>query len=230
MQRRDSRFLSGLIILSMPIMAGYSVDGGGRAEVSPYSSNEMITTQRVNRERDLARKSMIATYKIDGAIETIRAVGLVWSKGGRVIGPTKYSLSGATDNGDLPSIDFSEIQELSIVKSETTSSPGRALFRVNVFPNISVEQLVNMRPTYSELKERYSRTLDLWVDIKTSTSGDLCFVGKDLAPRRLETFNNNTVVKFEYVGGGRTGQGIWWAIPSVIRDSAYPYRRPPTKA
>ncbi|MEK6289172.1 MAG: hypothetical protein AABO57_25955 [Acidobacteriota bacterium] len=232
MLKLDSRLLLGVTMLSLSVTAGYSFDGGGRSEISPYSSKDLITAERVNRQKDLARTSMTATYELNGAKENIGEVGLTWTKAG-VSGETGYQLKGVM-NGRSRVVDFSEIQELSIVKTETTSSKVRVLIKVIAFPNVSAEQLVNERPTYSELKQKYSRTLELWVDVKTKASGDFCFVGKQVAPRPLEDFKN--AVQFEYSGlskddshsgmwkGG--GEGIWWAIPSVIRDPNYPYRRP----
>ncbi|MEK6410420.1 MAG: hypothetical protein AABN34_26150 [Acidobacteriota bacterium] len=234
MLKLDSRVLLGVTILSLSYTAGYSLDGGGRSEISPYSSKELITAERVNRQKALARTSMTAAYELNGAKENIGEVGLAWTKAG-VSGEMSYQLKGMM-NGRSRVVDFSEIQELAIVKTETTSSKVRVLFKVITFPNVSAEQLVNERPTYSELKQKYSRTLELWVDVKMKASGDFCFVGKHVAPRPLEDFKNVAVIHFEYSGlskddrhsgmwkGG--GEGVWWAIPSVIRDPKYPYRRP----
>jgi hypothetical protein len=234
MLKPDSRcFYWVLIVLALSATNGLSFDGGGRVEISPYSSKETITVVRVNRQKELARTSMTATFELNGSKETFPAVGLEWRKKGRT-GPKAYILNGETDSGPLV-VDFSEIEELSILRTESSNSKVRALFRVIAFPNVSVEQLVNERPTYTELKEKYSKTLELWVVIK-NTSGDLCFGGKQKALRRVEELTNNVLVKFELAGLSRddtkpeiwkgSGEGIWWAIPSVIRDPAYPYRRP----
>lgn len=235
MLKPDSRcFYWVLTVLAFPATSILSFDGGGRVEISPYSSKETITVARVSRQKELARTSMTATFELNGSKETLPAVGLEWIKSGRALGPKAYRLNGETDTGPLV-VDFSEIEELSILRTESINSKVRALFKVIAFPNVSVEQLVNERPTYTELKEKYSKTLELWVEIK-NTSGELCFAGKQTAPRRVGELTNNILVRFELAGLSRddrgseiwkgSGEGIWWAIPSVIRDRAYPYRRP----
>lgn len=236
MLKPDSRVLCGfLIVLFLSATAGYSFDGGGKAEISPYSSKETITAERVSKQKDLARASMTATYEFNGAKETLNAVGLEWIRGGQVSGRTSYQLNGSMDSRPV-AVDFSEIEELSILRTETNGSKVRALFKVVAFPSISAERLVNERPTYTELKAKYSRTVEVWIDIKTTTSGELCFAGKQSAPRRVEDLKSDVVVKFAFAGLSLddkhpglwkgVGEGIWWAIPSVIRDPKYPYRRP----
>lgn len=240
MLKPDSRLINGcVIVLTLSAFTGYSFDGGGHIQISPYSSKEAITATRVSTKKDLARKSMTAKYVMNGADETLSAVGLDWIKKGRVNGRTAYKLTGSTDSGPLE-VDFSEIEQLSILKTEALGSKVRAFFKVVAFPNVSAEQLVNERPTYSELREKYSKTLELWVDIKTNAAGNLCFVGKQAAPRTVADFKNDVVMKFEMAGltpddrrpgcWKGNGEGIWWAIPSVIADTNYPYKRVPMKS
>lgn len=239
MLKPNSRAVIGLTAILVSMSPCFPVDGGGRGAISPYSESEAITVARVSRQKDAARMSMIASYAINGRKETLTSVGLQWVKGGRARGASSYRLSGSDESGAPSVVDFSEIQELSIVRTEKTNAKVRAFVKIITFPSISAQQLVDERPTYSELKEKFAKTVELWIEIETTSSGELCLKGRGTIRRMLSDLKG-VAVRFEFLGltpddrqpekWKGAGEGLWWAIPSVTRDEKYPYKRVIMKA
>ncbi|MEN3332066.1 MAG: hypothetical protein V7641_1431 [Blastocatellia bacterium] len=241
---------SRLVSLHMFFFFSFSISGIGASDtgkwaISPYSDREEITLEKVKKQREIALTSMVVNYQTDGTKENISEVGIAYVKNGRTIGQIKRELNGVTKDGSPIVISFSDIKEVSVIRTESIGPKIRALLKVWIFPDISPEQLVKERPTYSKLIEMYTAHERLWVEITNVNTGALSFVGKtwdrdkrvwiEAPPRRLQDFNARSRIEFLYSSlspddreGGKwkgNGQGLWWAIPSVFRDAAYPYRR-----
>jgi hypothetical protein len=162
----------------------------------------------------------------------------------RFITPVLFEFTGVDESGKDISVDFSVVQSFKIVRIENQ----QALFEITVFPDITPEDLLKLKPSYTELRDRHTRIIRMWLVLQDRKRGDLYLagvVGKE--PRvmlestgyremrdswfehgryyieseeRMEHIEINREVKLEY-----NGNSVWWAIPSVIKDRKYPYRQ-----
>ena len=155
-----------------------------------------------------------------------------------------FEFRGADESGKDIAVDFSIVESFKIVRREN----DRALFEVTIFPDITPEKLLNLKPSYTELKDGYTRVVRMWIILNDTARGDLYLAGvvgrepkvmleisgyreicdswfengaylvkSEEMVSRVET---NRKIVLEY-----NGNAIWWAIPSVIEDSGYPYRQ-----
>ncbi len=155
-----------------------------------------------------------------------------------------FQFRGVNESGREVSVDFSVVKEFKIVRKENE----RALFEIVVFPDITPEKLVELKPSYSELRSRYTRVVRVWIALQEQDKGSLYIAGvvggesKALLPgggyremcdswfedgayfieseERVGHIEANRNVVLEY-----NGNSVWWAIPSVIQDRDYPFRQ-----
>jgi hypothetical protein len=241
MLKRNSRhFGIAVLLLSLPVLASpLLTDGGGRREITPYQPNSQLTLAKVNNQKRIADSSMTLTS--DGG--QCANVGLAYAKNGSIQGRVAHSLTGTTDDGAKASIDFSVVEKMSIVRKTESPTATKALFRISIFPSISPSELVNRRPTYSDLVAKYRKTYEVWVETKNSrgnlsftsspdgsaSHSDLCGKIEDILTTSEKTLAYPDL-KLGRHGWEGAGKGLWWAIPSVTGDAQYPYRRPAFKA
>ncbi len=134
--------------------------------------------------------------------------------------------------GDLPayefagrkvSVSFANVEHFVVkAKSDTTIT-----LTVTVWPDISPEDLLEKQPTWKELKKGFRRDVDIEIPIETSDGRALEFAGAGpgLAIEKLPEG-----AKGDFYGGSPRQvdpRRFWWAIPSVTKDPAYPFRAPP---
>lgn len=246
MLRRNSRnvvmaiLLPSLQVFALPVL----LDGGGRREISPYQPNSRITTAKVSAQKRIADGSMTLTFTGGQCAN----VGLAYFRDDRIQKGISHSLVGFTADGVKTSIDFSVIERMSIVQIDESPTAKKALIKVSAFPMITPTELVNTRPTYSELVAKYRRSYEIWVETKNnrgtlsltstratnSTRNDLCAKLESI-PAGSEmslAYSDLKPMHVAWTRGGLerwwegSGRGLWWAIPSVTADVKYPYRRP----
>ena len=156
-----------------------------------------------------------------------------------------FEFRGADESGREALIDFSEVASFKILRIDDRND--RALFEVQVFPEISVEKLLESKLGYSELKDKHTKVKRLWIKLSDKEKGELYFVtvlakGSRVfswasvyeeiedawfnddkyfieSEERVKDMKHNMQVVLDY-----NEDAIWWAIPSVTEDAAYPYR------
>ena len=237
MLRQNSKGILVSILLLQ--LQGFSLpampDGGGRREITPYQPNSPITVVTVGKQKSIGDGSMILTF----AGGRCANVGIAYTRNNQIRGKVSHSLVGTTDNGERMSIDFSVIEKMSILRTTESPTATKALFKVSAMPLITPLQLVNTRPTYSELVEKYRKTYEIWVETKNNlgtlslTSSSAPGITRHDLCGKVESISTGSEMSFAYgdltlknghwMGGGK---GLWWAIPSVTGDTKYPYRRP----
>jgi hypothetical protein len=241
MSKRNSKHLGlAVLVLSLQVLASpLPMDGGGRREITPYQPNSQLTLAKVSDQKLIGDSSMTLTF--DGG--QCANAGLAYAKNGKVQGRISHSLTGTTDDQTKASIDFSVVEKMSLVRKAESAKTTKALFRIIVFPSISPSELVETRPTYSDLLDKYRKTYEVWVEIKNSrgnlsftssadenaTRNDLCGKVEDILASSEITLAHPDL-KPDHDAWKGTGKGLWWAIPSVTGDAKYPYRRPAMKA
>ena len=155
-----------------------------------------------------------------------------------------FEFRGADESGKDIAVDFSIVQSFKIVRREN----DKALFEVMIFPDITPEKLLELKPSYTELRDGYTRIERIWIVLHHPEKGDLYLVGvvgrepKVMLERsgyteicdswfengryfieseyRMDHLETNREVVLEY-----NGNAIWWAIPSIIKDGEYPFRQ-----
>jgi len=153
-----------------------------------------------------------------------------------------FFFEGFSESGEKQSVYLNELEMVKILKIDRDNN--KMLISVEKFPNISPNELLTLKPTYSELKGNYSKEIRFWINIKNDKDEKLYlaevyhkddqrlndFFGFNMEwfnekeyfvmyERKMIDFQKNDEIKFWY-----ENRNIWWAIPSVTNDIEYPYR------
>jgi hypothetical protein len=160
----------------------------------------------------------------------------------RMINEVLYYLEGYSEGNEKQIIYLSEIEKIMIL--EVDKVHNKLLIEVVKFPDISPNELLSIKPTYTKLKGNYTTELKIWVNSVNEKGEELYiaeahhkndprmdnffglnkdwfdekeyFVGNE---RKLIKFQKDDEIKFSY-----ENKNIWWAIPSVTNDIEYPHR------
>ena len=160
-------------------------------------------------------------------------VGFAYVGADGEMGKPVFSLTGTDESLSQISIPLSDIESMTLLKVEehwlSLFGRDRALLEVIVFPDISPSQLLQSRPTYSQLAES-TKSVHLWVSLNDEKKRELTMVGtksgfgpltytKLFSVRELEP---NHKVIFEWPDD--SDAPIWWATDTVVADANYPHR------
>ena len=197
---------------------------GTRTVIStPYSRQVAPTASEIAAMKVRAAKERVATIS-DSKIGQ-RSIAFSTCSGTAVMGAPAYELKGMGD-GKPVAFSLAEIEELRADMVEQ----DRTLFTVTRFPVTTAGALIADRPSYTELRARALARATVWVST-TNTNGTACLVEQGAEPGKWVMFAHlgrlatNTVVTFDYAWKTTADAPIWWAVPSVVLDTAYPYRR-----
>ena len=224
--------------------------GGGAGMVqTPYSPHEAISEEEVLIVKDAADRSrQVRGIELrDGNIsESYEQVGLGFVRDGKLRSEPCYKFEGITDDGEGAEIDFSIVDSFYVIRFSKTLRlfPGdRALLVVVLFPDISVRNLLAIKPSYSELREKYMTSTRLWVKIRDKEMGELSFIGKVWRELPVDEYEIITEIRniklkseIEFEHGffryeSHMLPAIWWAIHSVTEeDTEYPDVAPAMRA
>lgn len=99
-----------------------------------------------------------------------------------------------------------------------------------MFPTVSVEQLLSVKPTYTRLRDEHEETIRIWMPL-TNARGELTVVSREpegayQVLARVRDVKPSTPIEFElgfFQWNGRPEPAIWWATESVTKDAAYPH-------
>jgi hypothetical protein len=206
--------------------------GGGPGRVStPYKGEIKLTD--VTTVKEFASKSrtvrdlvIAGTHAPGGGVN----VALMYANGSSLVGSPMFRIQGTNDAGTNVVIDFSEIRSLLV---SADRGPSSALVEVIQFPAISPADLLQKKPSFTDLEKNYLK--DVRLHVKTTGPGGrvLCLVAKEKesGPYRIvakfSDLATNSKIDFGY--GMFLWQtlplpAIWWAISSVTDDSRYPFR------
>lgn len=207
--------------------------GGSGRPLTPYNQDEQLTEARVSAVRAEAamRRSINSGIKIRNTnVEGFGDnVAFMFVKDNAPISPPSFTLTGATQAGEKLEVNLSELASFRILEYEDRwIRSDRLLLEVTIFPAISPAELLAKRPTYSELENRYTKSVLIWVEIESK--------GAELSLTRRDRFSdkNEVIARLRDVEAGHYVQldysfsagppPIWWAIESVIADAKYPFR------
>ena len=226
-----------IMSISWPLPAIADIGGGSGLPISPYSRYEAEVSEsdviEIKQSASQARK--VADLKVQGTHipRYGKQVGLMYLSNERVLGVPFFEFKGINELGDEIAIDFNIVKSFSLIAVEKRwFRKDRAQIEVIIFPIISPKELLETKPSYTELEEKYTKRVRLWVNLEDEGKGELCVVGKSWENKyevlsRLRDIEPSAEV---FLGYGRIPSGefrfqpIWWAIDSVVEDSRYPYR------
>ncbi len=148
-----------------------------------------------------------------------------------------WNFVGQDETGRASSISLSDVSRISLVSTTggILSAPYVVL-EIEIFPTLGPKELLELKPTFSALKNSYQKEVRVRVPRRGSSKGEICLVSQNngAAPysvlAKLSDLKPNTAIEFDYgvlgkvLGKYRSEPAIWCATPSVIADEEYPYR------
>ncbi len=217
-------------LASIFVSVGRSDIGGGSGKpLSPYSRfrADEITASLVQEKKTAAasKKSILSLPIAHGDIEPgiISQIGLAYANAGRIEGNVLYEFQGVTEDAEEVSVPFSEISSFEVLGEEN----GKLVVELKRFPAIEPEELIKRQPTYLQLRKEFTKLVLLRMALRNPSGAVLELVGsrKGKKAEPIIPLNNiapgRTVVFYEPLFDD---EAYWWAIPSVTKDPAYPYR------
>ncbi len=155
-----------------------------------------------------------------------------------------FEFRGTDEAGKDVSVDFSVVKSFKIVRTEN----HRALFEIVAFPVITPGKLVELKPSYTELRSGYTRVVRMWIVLQDTDRGSLYIAGvvgrepkvllerggyREMCDSWFEdgAYFVESEEIMSHIETGRevvleyNANSVWWAIPSVIQDKDYPFRQ-----
>lgn len=219
-------FAFSLIMAGLMVVRGFDGSGG---RLSPYSPNDKVTTKLVKKFRTDSSKSRIAFLdpRPTGAEKTFGLL-LAWTKPGETSQPIQ-TLTGIDSSGKKRQIDMAVLSQLKVVSID--SAHGTLSVEVELFPDITPDDLIKKQPTYRQLWPEYRKTLELRIETTDSKGRTLALIdaknpgNPGLALASLPGDTVVIVLPHTPTTRDRVDRAsLWWAIPSVMDDPDYPYR------
>jgi hypothetical protein len=133
-----------------------------------------------------------------------------------------YELAGKTLSGETVAISFSQIESFTV----TSKNDKTITLSVTVWPDISVEELLQKQPTYKQLYAGYRREVVLHIYLESADGRAWVFAG---------AWGDTTIPLGKLQVGAKASfygedphmvhpMRFWWAIPSTANDDDYPFR------
>jgi len=205
-------------------------NGPGDA-ITPYKQGTVITPQDIEEIRTQSSNYRIITdlRTKDSRIPRFgERVGFAYVTDNGKVGEIHFKLRGTAESGGEVTVPLSDIKSFSILKVEDRwFARDRAFMNVTIFPSISPSELLELEPTYSQLKDSYTNQIRMWVFLEDKNKDSLRVVGKKWNDKyevlfAIEDLELDFPVVLDWPVEGFTP--IWWAVESVIKDNKYPYR------
>jgi hypothetical protein len=201
--------------------------GGGGGAITPYNMQDIVVDKKTVarlKEYSSRNKHVMAFFSSNGSfVPRADKVGLAFVKSGRIEGEVRFAFVGIDiETGEKLEVDFSEVHRFEVLKKD-----GNVLeLGIERFPVITPEELLSDEPSFADLYEKHRKFVNLRLTLKNSNGAILSIVGrrpgKDQMPIvSLGDIEMNRRIRLR--DSLDNPKGIWWAIPSVSSDPAYPY-------
>ncbi|MEQ1765835.1 MAG: hypothetical protein ABL859_00265, partial [Methylotenera sp.] len=202
-----------------------NVGGGSGKAASPYIDGDLLedspTVNRLKAE-EAADKTVNFTTP-EGKQIYGKHIGIVYLKPASPIKAIETAFYGTVIGEKVPrKIDFSIISSVTILSKDFKEMS----IRLDMFPDISVDELLKINPTYTDLKEKYTRTITMRIPLWSEGKLPLALVGTDSD----SNLQYNIIALFSEIPDGQKIEFLgfsshWWAIRSVTNDLSYPHRK-----
>lgn len=217
-----------------PVMA--DVPYGGATLITPYEDVAQPSVAQVEE----ARRRACECRCIEGARVRDSRVPLFGQRVGFlptkakaqeiVKGKPSFSLTLHQSGGKSRAIALSDVQSFKVLKTKDRFlwlfGKEKAQLEVVLFPTITPEALVETTLSFTELKRDYTTTVVGWLYLREKGNAPLCLVAEDDGVYRVLARIKDLELNRDILFDNRfDNNALWWAVGSVIKDSAYPYRR-----
>ncbi|HET6670520.1 MAG TPA: hypothetical protein VFH15_09830 [Pyrinomonadaceae bacterium] len=216
------------------IFAHRDIGGGSGRVKTPYTPNHPATVSDVTKVKFFASKTRTINDVVIAGTHVTKggqSVALMFVKGNAATGIPLHKIEGTQESGANVVIDLSEVESLVVSKDESNAS--RVVVEVTQFPAITPTDLIEKKPSYTDLRKNYTRNVRLHVKTYGPGGRFLCLVAKS-----PPSAGYRVVARFSDLATGskvNLGYGtfewqtlllpaIWWATGSVTSDQAYPFR------
>ena len=206
--------------------------GGGRPS-TPYHLQPTEKDVR-DAKTHAAQRQCVCFSPPVGPLQTLRAVRVVGLTSGQVaqlkahrlddglLERAVFELKGTDTTGAPTAVSLSEVESFSVAKA----TAQRLWLDIVKWPDISAAQLLKEEPGYTALLAGHRTKVTLVLDLawpEATRPVLLDALGTEGAA--FWELPPGTQVQF-YCGDPKNVDPyrFWWAIPSVVRDPAYPYR------
>jgi hypothetical protein len=221
------------------VMADIPFPGGVVAR-TPYTETAEPNVAQVKEAREQANECRcIKEARVRGSKEPIygRYIGFLTTKtepGQMVEDRPSFELTLHQKDGKKVSVALSDVATLKVIrtKGRFLGLIGRekTLLEVVLFPTITPEALLEKPIRYRDLRDNYTTTVAGWVYVRDKGGKPLCLVAKESGVYRVLARVKDLETKREILfDNNRDERCLWWAVHSVVEDSAYPYRLRPTR-
>ena len=229
-----------LILFGTVFAAKGDIGGGSGIAITPYVPDKEIKIEEIVYVKNFSKKSRSIeelSQKGTRVTQYGEKVGLIYVKDQNVNDEPFFEFKGTTETGAKINIDFSEVKSFTLLRVDNRFlGKDRALLQIIQFPYISPEDLLSIKPNYSDLKENYTKSVRLWVTLEGEAGSELCIVGvklfdeekyEVLSKLRDIELNSRVILEYGIFEVDSIGQmpSVWWALPSVIQDRDYPYKQ-----
>jgi hypothetical protein len=223
-----------VVVISLGVLAYADIGGGPGKVKTPYSPRNPASLEDVTKVKSFASTTRTLTDVVSEGTHVTKGgqnVGLMYVKGAVPAGTPLYKLEGTNDSGAKVTVDFNEIG--SFVVTSDGSDATSVVVEVTQFPAITPAELIAKKPSYTDLKKDYTRTVRVRVKTKGAAGKVLCLVAKNPPAKgygvvaRLTDLPANSKVELGYGAfpwGTLSLPAIWWATESVTADKNYPFR------
>lgn len=213
----------------LPCLLRADVGGGSGRPMGPYRHPESVTADEMARIKKLSSRLRWAEIPVQtteyGAAVFSLATG--YMKDGQRPASVAYAFEGETEDGAKLKVDFADVRDFKVLQLKRK----KFLFEITIFPDITPELLLQKRPSFSELAERHTKTVRLWVPAVTK-AGELALLDASSSATDSEfalvrTIKTDVKIELRYQTSREvdaSGHPIWFAIDTVITDPKYPYR------
>jgi hypothetical protein len=226
-----SSLCGALAVLLLSSAASVADTGGGSGQpITPYARNQTPTQEDVTQAWHKAGRTMrVEGVRVQGsnASRSGYKIGFVYLKGKTVDRPPAFELTGVNERGDTQTIPLANMANFTLLQIERRlAGSSEAVIEIEHFPTLSPADLLATQPTYSVLQKEHSRRLKLRVPI-TAADRSLIVVGTEWEDedQYRPVFLISDLMPASAVAIRPNGpRSLWWAIPSVAADPAYPHR------
>jgi hypothetical protein len=196
--------------------------------ITPYDKPGIVVDKdTVKHLKELSSKNRtLSSIPVSGSdmIRGGEGIGLAYVKSGQITGEVHFAFFGTDEKGSKLEVDFSEVEKFKVLRKDGVI----LVLEIDQFPVITPEELLIKKPSYTELRANYRKSVRLRLSIRAMNGAKLYLVAKRKGNEQLPIVPIEDVEPEREIRFSRSEknlrQALWWAIPSVVSDPAYPYR------
>lgn len=230
--RIASLFLTFLLFDAVQLAVA-DIGGGKGYPATPWRKEGPKSTLELDKAKALAETYQTLSISSESGDEERRPGSITFERVSLVPSPIHegdirvYKFTGKISSGETAAISFSQIESFAVISKDDKT----ITLSVTVWPDISVEELLQKQPTYKELYAGYRREVVLTLELKSADGRVRVFAG-DWGDNTLPLGRLQVGEKASFYGGHphiAHPLRFWWAIPSVANDEDYPFRMIPLR-